>query len=160
MIIMIILVMVILMSMIIITINDNYNDNVDDNGYGNGNGNGNGKVIVRLMMMIMMMMMVVTLIYTVLFIECRKTRTKVNSLANHNWRKQNNEEIKIRRKFIKPVPSEEKRVRASHGFSSHWFESGANFANQSLNILKQNQSKREITFDAQLKRALHDKFRE
>ena len=34
------------------------------------------------------------------------------------------------------------------------WESGANFVNQSQSVVKQNQSKREITFDTQLKTAL------
>ena len=34
------------------------------------------------------------------------------------------------------------------------YKSGANFGNQSQNAVKQNQSKREITFDTQLKSAL------
>ena len=35
--------------------------------------------------------------------------------------------------------------------------SGANFGNQSQSVVKQNQSKREITFDTQLKTALNTK---
>jgi len=51
-----------------------------------------------------------------------------------------------------------KRVRASYdwfGFSSDWLrESGASFFNQSESIVKQNQSKHNMTFDPQLKTAV------
>ena len=43
------------------------------------------------------------------------------------------------------------------GLDSHWLKSGASFVNQSQNVVMQNQRKREITFDTQLKTALtHD----
>ena len=49
--------------------------------------------------------------------ECRKTKTKVTSLTNHNSRKQSNEPIRARSKYMSPVPSAGKRVRISHD----WF---------------------------------------
>ena len=37
--------------------------------------------------------------------ECRKTKTKVITLTNHNSRKQSNEPIRARSKYMSPVPS-------------------------------------------------------
>ena len=39
-------------------------------------------------------------------------------------------------------------------FASHWLRKWPEFCNQSQSVVKQNQSKREITFDAKLKTAL------
>ena len=49
--------------------------------------------------------------------ECRKSKTKVISLTNHNIRKESNELIRARSKYMSPVPSAGKRVRVSHD----WF---------------------------------------
>ena len=43
-------------------------------------------------------------------VECRKTKTKVITLTNHNSRKQSNEPIRARSKYMSPVPSAGKRV--------------------------------------------------
>ena len=51
--------------------------------------------------------------------ECRKTKTKVITLTNHNSCKQSNEPIKARSKNISPVPSAAKSVRVSHDW--FWF---------------------------------------
>ena len=53
------------------------------------------------------------------FFECRKTKTKVISLTNHNSRKQSNEPFRARSKYMSPVPSAGKRVRVNHDWS--WF---------------------------------------
>ena len=47
--------------------------------------------------------------------QCRKTKTKVFTLTcNHNSRKQSNEPIRARSKYMSPVPSAGKRVRVNH----------------------------------------------
>ena len=52
-------------------------------------------------------------------IECRKTKTKVITLTNHNSCKQSNEPNRARSKYMSPVPSAGKRVRVSHDW--FWF---------------------------------------
>ena len=47
-------------------------------------------------------------------IECRKTKTKVITLTNHNGRRQFNEPIRTRSKCIWSAPSAGKRVQAIH----------------------------------------------
>ena len=51
--------------------------------------------------------------------ECRKTKTKVITLTNHNSRKQSNEPTRARSKYMSPVPSAEKRAQASRDW--FWF---------------------------------------
>ena len=51
--------------------------------------------------------------------KCRKTKTKVITLTNHNSRKQSNEPIRARSKYMSPVPSAGKHVRVSHEL--FWF---------------------------------------
>ena len=51
--------------------------------------------------------------------ECRKIKTKVISLTNHNSRKQSNEPIGARSKYMSPVPSAGKRVQVGHDW--FWF---------------------------------------
>ena len=51
--------------------------------------------------------------------ECRKTKTKVITLTNHNSRKQSNEPIRARSKYTSPVPSAGKRVRVNDDW--FWF---------------------------------------
>ena len=46
-------------------------------------------------------------------IECRKTKTKVITLANHSRHKQHNEPIRIQSKYMHPAPSAGKHMRAS-----------------------------------------------
>ena len=48
----------------------------------------------------------------------------------------------------KPAPSAGKTI--DFGFVPHWLRKGASFVNQSQSVVKQNQSKREITFDTLL----------
>ena len=50
-------------------------------------------------------------------VECRKTKNKVISLANHNGRRQSNEPIRTRNKYRTTRAG--KRVRASHNW--FWF---------------------------------------
>ena len=52
-------------------------------------------------------------------IECRKTRTNVITLANHNRRRQSNEPIRAQSKYMWPAPSAGKRVRGSYDW--FWF---------------------------------------
>ena len=56
-------------------------------------------------------------IHELFSIECRNAKTKVVTLTNHNSRKQSNEPIRARSKYMLPVPSTGKRVRVSHD----WF---------------------------------------
>ena len=51
--------------------------------------------------------------------ECRKTKTKVITLTNHNSRKLSNEPIRARSKYMLPVPSAGKPVQVSHDW--FWF---------------------------------------
>ena len=53
-------------------------------------------------------------------VERRKTKNKVITLANHR-RKQHNEPIRIQSKYMQPVLSAGKRVRARHGWFSFGF---------------------------------------
>ena len=53
-------------------------------------------------------------------VKCRKTKTKVITLTNHNSRKQSNELIRARSKYMSSVPSAGKRVRVSHDW--FWFD--------------------------------------
>ena len=53
------------------------------------------------------------------YIDCRKIKTKVITLANHNRHKQHNEPIRAQRKYMQPASSAGKRVRASHDW--FWF---------------------------------------
>ena len=47
--------------------------------------------------------------------KCRKTKTKVITLTNHNSRKQSNEPIRARSKYMSLVLSAGKRVRVNSG---------------------------------------------
>ena len=63
-------------------------------------------------------------------IACRKTKTKVITLANHNRRKQRNEPIRIRIKFMYPAPSAGKsyeQVSVDFGLDSHWLRKWREF---------------------------------
>ena len=90
---------------------------------------------------------------------CRKTKTKVITLTNHNSRKQSNEPIRARSKYMLPVPSAGKRVRVSHDWFWFYFwlveKVARDFFSQSQSVAMQNQSNCGITFDTQLKSALH-----
>ena len=52
-------------------------------------------------------------------IECRKTKTKVVAVTNHNSHKQCNGPIRGRSKYMSPVPSAGKRVQVNHDW--FWF---------------------------------------
>ena len=74
--------------------------------------------------------------------ECRKTKTKVITLTNHNSRKQSNEPIRARNKYMSPVPSAGK-TRASKSrlvldLLLIGRGSGARFFNQSQSVAMQN----------------------
>ena len=51
--------------------------------------------------------------------ECRKTKTKLITLTNHNSRKQSNEPIRAQSKYMSPAPSAGKRVQVNHDW--FWF---------------------------------------
>ena len=91
-------------------------------------------------------------------IECRETKTKAITMANHNKRKQDNEPMRTQNKYTWPTLSAGKRVWPSRDW--FWFciwlvEKVARvFFNQSQSVVKQNQSNSVITFDTQLKTAL------
>ena len=51
--------------------------------------------------------------------ECRKTKTKVITLANHRGHRQSSEPIKTRSNYMKLTQSAGKRVRVSHDW--FWF---------------------------------------
>ena len=90
--------------------------------------------------------------------ECRKTKTKVITLNNHNSHKQSNEPIRARSKYMSPAPSAGKRVRVKSRLVLVLLligrESGARFVNQSQSVAMHNQSNCGITFDTQLKSGL------
>jgi len=52
---------------------------------------------------------------------CRKTKTKVIIPENYNRHKLPNEPIRTRRKYLWPVPSTGKRVRASRDWFKFYF---------------------------------------
>ena len=88
-------------------------------------------------------------------VECRKTKTKVITLINHNtarWTNQNS-------KQIHEAGAKRGKTRASKSrlvlvlLLIGW-KSGAILFSQSQNVAVQNQSNREITFDTQLNTAL------
>ena len=54
-------------------------------------------------------------------IDCRKTKSKVITLTNHNSRKQSNEPIRARSKYMSPVPSAGKRVQVNHDWFRFYF---------------------------------------
>ena len=82
---------------------------------------------------------------------CRKTKTQVITLANHS-RKQNSKQLHVTgAKRGKTRACKTRSVLVLHLIG---WESGASFVNHSQSVVMQNQSKREITFDTQLKSAL------
>ena len=92
-------------------------------------------------------------------IECRKTKTKAITMANHNKRKQHNELMRTRSKYTR----NRCQARENACVTKSWlvfvlhpigWEDCARFLNQSQSIVKQNQSNSAITFDTQLKIAL------
>ena len=89
-------------------------------------------------------------------IECRKTKTKVITLVNHNRCKQHNEPIRIRSKYMwlnwrQPRENVCGQKTTGFGLNSHWLRKWREFVNQSQSVVMQNQSECEITFFAQLK---------
>ena len=82
------------------------------------------KMIVKeimIMMMIMMMMMMIIIIITIEWFsfECRKTKTKVITLANHIGHRQYIEPIKTRSNYMWLTQSAGKCMRARHNWL--WF---------------------------------------
>ena len=57
-------------------------------------------------------------------IECRKTKTKVITLANQKGRRQSSKPIKTRSNYTQPTQSAGKCARASHDwfFTSDWLK--------------------------------------
>ena len=55
--------------------------------------------------------------------ECRKTKTKVITLANHKRHRQSNEPIRTQSKCMQPAPSARKRLQASYDWFWFWFTS-------------------------------------
>ena len=89
--------------------------------------------------------------------ECRKTKNKVITLTNHNGRKQSNEPIRARSKYMSPVPKRENACELSRlvfVLPLIGRGSAARFFNQSQSVAMQNQSNCIITLDTQLKSAL------
>ena len=90
--------------------------------------------------------------------ECRKTKTKVIILTNHNSRKQSNELIRARSKYTSPVPSAPGKTRASKSrlvlvLLLIGRRSGARVFNQPQSVAN-TKPNCGITFDTQLKSAL------
>ena len=85
--------------------------------------------------------------------ECRKTKTKVITLTNHNSCKQSNEPIRARSKYMKPASGAKRRKRVLVLLLIGQ-ESGTRFFSHSQSVAMQNQSNCVITFDTQLKIAL------
>ena len=57
--------------------------------------------------------------------ECRKTKIKVITLANHNGQRQSREPIKARSNYTYPTQSVEKKfawVKIGFGFTSDWLK--------------------------------------
>ena len=94
--------------------------------------------------------------------ECRKTKTKVITLTNHNSCKQSNEPIRARSKYMKPAPNSGKtragKSRLVLVLLLIGRESGAGFFSQSQTVAMQNQSNCVITFDTQLKSTILERF--
>ena len=87
-------------------------------------------------------------------IECRKTKTKPFTWANHNRHKQHNEPIRTRMKTtgVTTLQAREnscEQVTIGFGFACDWLRKWREFTNQSQSVVKQNQSKRKFTFDSQ-----------
>ena len=83
-------------------------------------------------------------------IECRKTKTKVITLANQKGRRQSSKPIKL--EVIPPTRSAGKCARASHDWFGFLFwlvkkNMARERLNQSLREVMQNQSNSLITFD-------------
>ena len=91
-------------------------------------------------------------------IECRKTRTKVFTLANHKRRRQSNAPIRSQSKYLQPAPGAGnvcEHVMFGLGFACDWLGKWrVIFFSQSQSVAMQNQSNREIAFRTQLKTPL------
>jgi len=75
---------------------------------------------------------------------CCKTKNKALTLTNHSSRKQHNESIKSRSKYIKWRKARENarnKQTIDFGFTSDWLRKWREFFNQSQSQVKQNQSK-------------------
>ena len=92
-------------------------------------------------------------------IECRKSKTKVITLANQKGRRQSSKPINTRRNYTQQTQSAGKCARASHdigfAFNSDWLKKWRERSwSQSLSEVMENQSNSLITFDTQLKTTL------
>ena len=86
--------------------------------------------------------------------ECRKTKTKVITLTNHNSRKTNQSSKRIHVARAKRGKTHASKSRLVLVLLLIGRGSGARFLNQSQSVAMQNQSNCGITFDTQLKTAL------
>ena len=85
--------------------------------------------------------------------ECREAKTKAIMITNHNRRKQQNEQIRSRSKYMLPASSTEKRVRSRHVWVWFCFPLAEQMARTLPTKVKLNQSKCETIFVTQLKTA-------
>ena len=82
-------------------------------------------------------------------IECRKTKPKIITLANHKERQQHNRPIRAGSKYRRQARENAcDHVTISFGLASHWLRKCREF---SKSITEQNQGKSEITLYRQLK---------
>ena len=83
--------------------------------------------------------------------DCRKTKTKVITLTNHNRNKQRREPIRIPSNHLEV--REESRVHGAvgFGFASHWLK---NWCNSFKPITKRSNCDHIVTFESHLKTAL------
>ena len=89
--------------------------------------------------------------------ECRKTKTKVITLTNHNSRKQSMNQSELEANTCRPCQARLNAceyITIGFGFTSDWSRKWREIFNQSQSVAMQNQSNCGITFDTQLKSAL------
>ena len=91
-------------------------------------------------------------------IECRKTKTKVITLANQKGRRQSSKPIKTWSNIITGSRHKKKSAGKCACVSSEWLKKCVRTLNQSLSEVMQNQSNSLITFDTQLKAALNSQL--
>ena len=96
-------------------------------------------------------------------IDCRKTKTKVITLANKKGRRQSGKPIKlevITRSRDKARENVHAQATIGFGFTSDWLKNRARTLNQSLSEVnaKPKQFANYLTFDTQLKTALENGF--
>ena len=87
-------------------------------------------------------------------VECRKTKTRVITLANHKEHTQYSESIKTRSNYRYLKQSAGKRVRVSHDWFWFYFWLDEKLARVFLNQSCSVENAKPITFDTQMKTAL------